>query len=364
MEADSSHAQSDQEVVMASGPNLWKEELDQQGYSSSSIKQVVDDLGAVGTTSRLQESGVQDLGSGVKASGFTTASDDEVDFNTSTGTVEIIPEFPSPTPTMLIHLTPEADRTPAKVAQYDSPSPSANRIRDLTSSAEREMLGQLRRDSLDSCRATPELTPDSSFDLISSPSDHEEYTSPARRTSFAPFTSHSSPVSPIRNTQNATRSSDQLLSGSSNQPPPARSRAYSGPMSRHPSTRPSSNSSSLLQVGVEKDFLGSYDLNRRRASHDGQFLRNRASLTGIALSPIPDTTDDNFEATESLNPTAKVFNLPPPALATLFGRVIKGGKTPLGDLTKGARLALYQLGLKPIPSMHGPLSLPYARCPS
>lgn len=349
---------------MASRPDLSQESQKQQSWKTTSNQPLVD---SPGMTQSSQESVVQDLGSGVKASGLSS-SDDEVDFDTSTGTLAIFPEYPSPTPTMLIHLTPEADRTFEKLAQKDSPSPTSSRIRDLTSSGERKLLTQLKRSSLYGSSVTPDLTPDSSFDLISSPSDHEEYASPTRRTSFAPFTSYSSPASPIKERLVDSGFSEKLHPGSSIQPSSSRSRAYSGPMSRHPSTRPSSNTSSLLPGGAEKDFLGSYDLTRRRASHDGQFLRNRASLSGIALSPIPDATDDAIEVVDTLNPTVKAFNpllnSPATALPTLFGEVIQGGKTALGDLTKEARLALSQLGLKPIPSMHGPLSLPYARCPS
>ncbi|KAK4051351.1 hypothetical protein OIV83_002835 [Microbotryomycetes sp. JL201] len=44
--------------------------------------------------------------------------------------------------------------------------------------------------------------------------------------------------------------------------------------------------------------------------------------------------------------------------------ILKQGKGEFGELTKEARQALFRLGLKSIPAMHGPLTLPYARCPS
>lgn len=47
-----------------------------------------------------------------------------------------------------------------------------------------------------------------------------------------------------------------------------------------------------------------------------------------------------------------------------FLNIVDEGKDEHGTLTKPAREALNELGYKPIPSLHGPNSLPYARCPS
>lgn len=105
----------------------------------------------------------------------------------------------------------------------------------------------------------------------------------------------------------------------------------------------------------------------RRASHDGS--RARSSLSPV-LSPIDDEVLplglDAF-----LNPSASSFQ-PKKRVAPLskFPRgashdfIIIHGKSETGDLTKEARAALLLINLRPVPSMHGPLSLPYARCPS
>ncbi|GAA5872945.1 hypothetical protein JCM8547_003271 [Rhodosporidiobolus lusitaniae] len=72
-----------------------------------------------------------------------------------------------------------------------------------------------------------------------------------------------------------------------------------------------------------------------------------------------------------LNPEAPTFessSIPAHMLVfppgTTFETIILQGKDEIGELTADARAALVDLGLKSIPSMHGPPSLPYARCPS
>ncbi|KAK4057183.1 hypothetical protein OIO90_001678 [Microbotryomycetes sp. JL221] len=96
---------------------------------------------------------------------------------------------------------------------------------------------------------------------------------------------------------------------------------------------------------------------------------------------VSSKTQDGFESsqaavntvTTSLDPMAssfdpdKVNNQSEPndaETSQLFIEIIKNGKDEQGDLTKSARRSLAKIGLKAIPSMHGPLSLPYARCPS
>lgn len=82
------------------------------------------------------------------------------------------------------------------------------------------------------------------------------------------------------------------------------------------------------------------------------------------LSPIPDQeTPSEGEAAAALNPEAVVFESTE-HFKIPFELIISDGKTALGDLTKQARSELAKMGLGTIPSMHGPLSLPYARCPS
>lgn len=68
-----------------------------------------------------------------------------------------------------------------------------------------------------------------------------------------------------------------------------------------------------------------------------------------------------------LSPVAHTFA---PAQSTssakldTFEKIVAFGKDELGHLTPRAKEALARLGLKPVPSLHGPLNLPYARCAS
>ncbi|GAA6058943.1 hypothetical protein JCM10212_002895 [Sporobolomyces blumeae] len=72
-----------------------------------------------------------------------------------------------------------------------------------------------------------------------------------------------------------------------------------------------------------------------------------------------------------LNPAAKEFDPVEPLTCgdysttfEAFEQVVSHGKDAWGQLTLEAKEALAQFGLKPIPSLHGPLNLPYARCAS
>ncbi|GAA5945009.1 hypothetical protein JCM1841_006307 [Sporobolomyces salmonicolor] len=70
-----------------------------------------------------------------------------------------------------------------------------------------------------------------------------------------------------------------------------------------------------------------------------------------------------------LNPQAATFAfertaVPQAASLDAYKLIIIDGKDNIGELTAAAKEALASLGLRPIPSLHGPLSLPYARCPS
>lgn len=76
-----------------------------------------------------------------------------------------------------------------------------------------------------------------------------------------------------------------------------------------------------------------------------------------------------------LSPVAREFAPPPPppppvqvphpstAMRT-FEEIVAFGKDEWGQLTTRAKEALSRLGLKAIPSLDGPLNLPYARCAS
>lgn len=99
-----------------------------------------------------------------------------------------------------------------------------------------------------------------------------------------------------------------------------------------------------------------------------------------SLSPIREPSPDDAAvgdavAAAHLDPTASAFA--PPAVAAVQAEVAGGNavvdrfevlvertKGEWGDLNRAGRQALGEMGLKSIPSMHGPLSLPYARCPS
>lgn len=68
-----------------------------------------------------------------------------------------------------------------------------------------------------------------------------------------------------------------------------------------------------------------------------------------------------------LSPIAREFgpDVPPPSNSLdTFKNIVAFGKDEYGQLTNLAKEALARLGLKPIPSLHGPLNLPYARCAS
>ncbi|GAA5968944.1 hypothetical protein JCM3765_002936 [Sporobolomyces pararoseus] len=72
-----------------------------------------------------------------------------------------------------------------------------------------------------------------------------------------------------------------------------------------------------------------------------------------------------------LSPVAQEFAPPArtqtPASSTVmrtFEEIVAFGKDEWGQLTTRAKEALSRLGLKAIPSLHGPLNLPYARCAS
>ncbi|GAA5876298.1 hypothetical protein JCM16303_007091 [Sporobolomyces ruberrimus] len=68
-----------------------------------------------------------------------------------------------------------------------------------------------------------------------------------------------------------------------------------------------------------------------------------------------------------LSPIAREFapDIPPPSNSLdTFKNIVAFGKDEYGQLTNLAKEALARLGLKPIPSLHGPLNLPYARCAS
>ncbi|SCV70136.1 BQ2448_1530 [Microbotryum intermedium] len=112
----------------------------------------------------------------------------------------------------------------------------------------------------------------------------------------------------------------------------------------------------------------------RRASHDGVSLGHKKTSILPSLEVIPDDRTSEAAAGATLDPHASTFEpstardpgLTRGDLASIDSveLVIDSGKNEFGDLTKAARYKLAQRGLSTIPSLHGPLSLPYARCPS
>lgn len=129
----------------------------------------------------------------------------------------------------------------------------------------------------------------------------------------------------------------------------------------------------------------------RRASHEGVNM-TRAGGESVSPSPKIAATREHEPSRPSshhhylevrspgganlLNPFATNFEPPTPVFISshfpgkaipkylTFEWISRNGKNSLGDYSKEARIALKSIGLNSIPSLHGPLSLPYARCPS
>ncbi|SCZ90628.1 BZ3500_MvSof-1268-A1-R1_Chr9g10902 [Microbotryum saponariae] len=112
----------------------------------------------------------------------------------------------------------------------------------------------------------------------------------------------------------------------------------------------------------------------RRASHDGVSLGHRRPSILPTLEAIPDDRISEAVAGATLDPQASMFEPSTPRDSRVtrddpttnasIELIIEKGKNEFGDLTKAARYGLAQRGFSTIPSLHGPLSLPYARCPS
>ncbi|KDE03947.1 hypothetical protein MVLG_05581 [Microbotryum lychnidis-dioicae p1A1 Lamole] len=119
---------------------------------------------------------------------------------------------------------------------------------------------------------------------------------------------------------------------------------------------------------------GSAAAASRRASHDGVLLGHRRPSILPTLEAIPDDRISEAVAGATLDPQASMFepSMPrdssvardDPIISDSIELIIERGKNEFGDLTKAARYGLAQRGFSTIPSLHGPLSLPYARCPS
>lgn len=100
-------------------------------------------------------------------------------------------------------------------------------------------------------------------------------------------------------------------------------------------------------------------------------LQNVHSVDGGAANSVGEAGPSSKQA---LNPAASTFSfrsVSSPAstsagstLDRKFGEILSTGKDLRGSLTREAKIALGQLGLQPIPSLHGAAKFPYARNPS
>ncbi|GAA6003063.1 hypothetical protein JCM10207_001968 [Rhodosporidiobolus poonsookiae] len=115
--------------------------------------------------------------------------------------------------------------------------------------------------------------------------------------------------------------------------------------------------------------------SNKRSSRAVRLRRPRAEDEddGEAVDPLvaPASKARNTPGGGLLNPAAPTFAFHTTdrghsldQYGTSFDDIVMHGKDGNGELTVEARAALSDLGLKSIPAMHGPLSLPYARCPS
>ncbi|GAA6043614.1 hypothetical protein JCM8097_008289 [Rhodosporidiobolus ruineniae] len=90
-------------------------------------------------------------------------------------------------------------------------------------------------------------------------------------------------------------------------------------------------------------LLGKLTLHHKTDEHDAGLLNPEAPTFELATG-----TDEQLALTMFRN----------------FNDVVELGKDEIGHITPLARIAMGKMGLKSIPAMHGPLGLPYARCPS
>ncbi|GAA5896427.1 hypothetical protein JCM6882_001010 [Rhodosporidiobolus microsporus] len=130
--------------------------------------------------------------------------------------------------------------------------------------------------------------------------------------------------------------------------------------------------SSFEIVGSGADETAVQPSLRDKATPEEHDFHTAQATTPVTVTPADEHKhDDDDSHSGLLNPEAPTFQLVPSGPHTLifppgttFDDIVLYGKNEIGDLTPDARAALHDLGLKLIPAMHGPLSLPYARCPS
>lgn len=118
---------------------------------------------------------------------------------------------------------------------------------------------------------------------------------------------------------------------------------------RHPRySEPLARSTPAFPSDVARPRSISTELPTR--DHDSTLLAKCSSNLNLEVAP--------FLTQSSLGPASAV------SLLARFHEIVKEGKDLIGELRLDAKVALADLGLKPIPSLHGSAQLPYARNPS
>ncbi|KAL8280777.1 hypothetical protein RQP46_006781 [Phenoliferia psychrophenolica] len=284
-----------------------------------------------------------------------SSSDDDDDDETSPGARS--------TGSIVEHLTPEThDGTSSGNSSYhslafDSPSPSQRGSGGGAAVTSPHGPSKLSPSPKQEPKA--ERSSNSSFELVEHPSPPPPQVSDSRRSSLD---STSGRVLPASLLSFPPRKTVTLSAPDPNSPPQKsyqnRSRAWSNisNLSATPTGRPGSHPTLLSPTSSSDESSPGMGV-RRRASYETGFSGRRSSITP-GLSSIQEPL---------LDPEATTFS--PHLFETLsldekFYYIVKNGKGPDGELSRHARMALKREGLKAIPSMHGPLNLPYARCPS
>ncbi|KAM0789275.1 hypothetical protein ACM66B_000116 [Microbotryomycetes sp. NB124-2] len=149
------------------------------------------------------------------------------------------------------------------------------------------------------------------------------------------------------------------------------------PQTNDERTSPLPDSPTRLKLQLEQAPTSSNVSSKgKRASSSRSRLRSKSPVSAADASkdiPSQSNTFTRMDKTYSaavLDPKATSFDpLPSVDIDDKYVKmsvldILKHGKDETGELKKEARQALAKMGLKGIPAMHGPLSLPYARCPS
>lgn len=244
----------------------------------------------------------------------------------------------SPTFTAPSHVTPSESGS-SEVGDFASPAPSTGSV-----------IIHLTPNNASDSPSTQGPSPDSSYEFVDAPESPSAAPTGSRRAS-----------ADARRASTDSAGSGRVLPASLLSFPPKQTVTLTAPDPNSPPKKTSQRNRawsqlSLREPGSAPTLLPTDDSSqRRRPSYDS----SRRSSLAPSLPPIPDD--------RALDPEAHVFS---PAhfehldLQQKFDYIVKHGKQPDGELSKHARQAMRREGLRGIPSLHGPLSLPYARCPS